>query len=259
MSDSSGLKGNFPQRNFATTHWSMVLAAGDHSSSISKSALEKLCESYWYPLYSFVRRKGYDANAAADLTQGFFASLIERNDFDSIQKEKGRFRSFLFAAIRNFIANVMDFANAAKRGGNVSTFSIDANSAESKFENERNQFEPSHGVTPETSFERTWAIALIENVHQQLRAEFVKNGREVLFDRLQVFLTGSNQVNAPTYRELAAEFEISESAIKVNVHRMRQQFRELLRTEIAHTVPSESEVDDELNSLFVTLQGDSQK
>lgn len=257
MSDSSGLKGNFPQRNFATTHWSMVLAVGDGSSTTSKSALEKLCESYWYPLYSFVRRKGFDANGAADLTQGFFASLIERNDFETIRKEKGRFRSFLLAAIRHFIANEMDHANAAKRGGNVSTFSIDANSAESKYKNELNEFEPSHEVTPENSFERTWAIAMIENVHSLLRVEFVKNGRETLFDRLQIFLTGSNQQNAPTYRELAEEFEISESAIKVNVHRMRQQFRELLRAEIAHTVPSESEIDDELKALFVTLSGPS--
>lgn len=246
MTDSSDMKIRYSQKNFATTHWSMVLAAGETGDQ-SQTALESLCQSYWYPLYRYVRNRGFDQEKAADLTQGFFARLIEKNDFESVRREKGRFRNFLLASIQNFVANECDKEKAIKRGGDVSTFSIDAVDAEKRY-----RLEPENIQTPELGFEKTWAMTLLEQVHQKLRLEFERNGKLDAFNRFSGYL-GGNHADLPSYQALATELGISESAVKVNIHRMRQQFRKLLRQEIANTVASESDVDDELNRMFQVL------
>ena len=246
MTDSSGFRVPLNQKQFATTHWSMVLAAGE-SGPESDSALEQLCSAYWYPLYRFVRGRGYNREQASDLTQGFFALLIERNDFEKVRKEKGRFRSYLLASIKNFISNERDKSLAKKRGGDVATFSFDAVDAEKRY-----SLEPETSLTPETTFDKTWALTLLEQVQQKLKIEFDEGGKSQWYERLSGYL-GGDRSDLPSYQTVAEELGVSESAIKVNVHRMRKQFRKILRQEIANTVADESDIDDELNRMFEVL------
>lgn len=244
--DSHDLRPPDAPRGFATTRWSLVLAAGEKRPD-SRSALEELCRAYWYPLYRFVRNRGFDPEQAADLTQGFFARLIERNDFEKVRQEKGRFRSFLLASIRHYISNELDKANAQKRGGGVALFSIDSAAAEQKY-----ALEPAISETPDVVFDKSWALALLEQAQAKLRSEFTRGGKSDWYEQLHPYL-GGERADLPAYRELADELGVSESAVKVNVHRMRQQFRKLLRQEIANTVASEQDVDDELQRMFTVL------
>ena len=235
------------RQQFATTHWSVVLAAGQDSSPTSRAALAQLCEVYWYPLYAYVRRQGHDAATSADLTQGFFASLLERQDLRKVQRERGRFRSFLLASIKHFLINEWDRAGAAKRGGRVAHLSIDFSAADSRY-----RLEPYHERTPEAVFEKQWALTLLARVQEALRSESANAERLEQYDRLQIYLAGERQ--AATYQEVAEELGMSEGAVKVAVHRMRQRFREILREEIAHTVTSPDEIDGEIQSLFEALR-----
>jgi RNA polymerase sigma-70 factor (ECF subfamily) len=233
-------------RQFATTRWSLVLAAGRRSSPQSSAALATLCENYWYPLYAYVRRRGHEAHEAEDFTQAFFARLLEKNDLTAADPGRGRFRSFLLTSLKHFLANEWDRHRAQKRGGGRSVLSIDFGTAE-----ERYRAEPAHDLTPEKIFERRWALVLLENVLARLHGESAQAGKADSFDYLKGFLTGEQ--SAGTYGQLAAELNTSEGALKVAVHRLRRRYRELLRAEIEETVADPQEIDQEIRDLFSAL------
>jgi RNA polymerase sigma-70 factor (ECF subfamily) len=233
---------------FASTHWSVVVAARRRSSPESREALATLCRAYWYPLYAFVRRQGYSAADAQDLTQGFFARLLQKQFLAAVEREKGKFRSFLLAAMKHFLANERDRARAQKRGGGaiVSLETLDFETAESRYRRE-----PAHNVTAERIFERRWALTLLDRVLDRLVAEYAVAGKALLFEQLKDCLTAPD--SARSYAELAATLAMTEGAVKVAVHRLRRRYRELLRDEIAQTVADPREVDDEIRQLFAAL------
>jgi RNA polymerase sigma factor (sigma-70 family) len=233
---------------FVTTHWSLVLTAGQSDSTRAHDALAKLCQTYWYPLYAYVRRRGFSPHDAEDLTQGFFAQLLQANSLANVRREKGRFRGFLLAALNHFVANEWDRARARKRGGGKAAISLDAESAESRY-----KLEPADTLTAERIYERRWALTLLDTVLQQLEREHELSGKMDLFGELRFCLTGER--SKLPYAELANRLGMSEGAVKVAVHRLRQRYRELLRAEIAHTVASPEEVDDEIRHLFAVLGG----
>ena len=232
---------------FVTTQWSVVAAAGRRSSPESREALAALCTSYWYPLYALVRSQGFTAHDAQDVTQEFFARLLARNDFAAADRTKGRFRSYLSGALKHFLANVRDQARARKRGAGRIPLPLDFTTAESRFSRE-----PSHTFTAERAFARRWALTLLEQVLMQLRTEFTAAGRERLFDRLKVTLSGEK--GSASYAALAADLEMTEGAVKVAVHRVRRRYRELLRDQIARTVADPELIDDEIHELFAALE-----
>lgn len=232
--------------NFLPTHWTVVLAAGSNNSTHARDALEKLCRAYWPPIYAYVRRQGYDPHDAQDLTQGFFARLLEKNSIAEADRAKGRFRSFLLGALKHFLANQWDKANAQKRGGGQTLIPIDVASAETAC-----GFEPADQVTAEKAFERRWALTLLDQVLRRLRQEHVNEGKEPMFEQLKQTLTEASR--SVPYAEIALRLGTSEGAIKVAVHRLRQRYRELLRAEIASTVAGPEEVEDEIRNLFAAL------
>jgi RNA polymerase sigma factor (sigma-70 family) len=228
---------------FPTTRWTLVLSAGDPQRKDARSALASLCENYWYPLYAYLRRRGYPADQAQDLTQEFFMRVLEGRYLDRADPEKGRFRSFILTSLRFFVADQEDRERAHKRGGTV--MPLEFSSGE-----ERYQREPAHDQTPERIFERRWALSVLDRVVERLRAEFVQHGRPEHFERLKVFLLG--QSDAP-YSKLAREMNTSEGALKVAIHRLRKRYRELFRQEIADTVADPAEVESELRYLAAVL------
>lgn len=232
--------------NFATTHWSIVIKAGEHSSK-SRQALATLCQAYWYPLYAYVRRKGYQSAEAQDLTQAFFAELLEKERLQMADQQRGRFRSFLLSSLNNFLHNQWREKTAQKRGGGQLPIQLDFQEGESRY-----GLEPSHDVTAEKIYERRWAMTFLENSVAKLKAEFEDSGKGDLFESLTPWLVG--QPTGMTYRELGEQLNMSESAVKVAVHRMRGRCRELLLADIAETVASPDEVDDELQQLFAALE-----
>jgi RNA polymerase sigma factor (sigma-70 family) len=234
---------------FTPTHWSVVLAAAGRADSVhARDALEKLCRNYWLPIYVFVRRQGHSPHDAQDLTQEFFARLLEKNYLAGAQREKGRFRSFLLASVKHFLANEWDKANAQKRGGGQVPISIDTTLGESSF-----RIEPADALTAEKIYERRWALALLEQVLRRLREEYTRDGKEKQFEQLKPTLTEASR--SVPYAEIATRLGTSEGAVKVAVHRLRQRYRELLRAEIADTVASPGEIDDEIRNLFAALAG----
>jgi RNA polymerase sigma-70 factor (ECF subfamily) len=233
-------------QSFTTTHWSLVLAAGHGSRPDASAALATLCETYWYPLYYYVRRRGYRAEEAQDLTQEFFAAILEKGHLKVADPDRGRFRSFLLASLNHFLANEWDRASARKRGGKV--LSINIAGAEGRY-----SLEPADGLTAEKLFERRWATTLLDLVLARLRAEFIRQGRERVFERLKDFL--ANVGDAP-YRQAAADLGMTEAAVKMAVHRLRRQYRRLLRAQIAQTVASPEEIDDEIRHLFAALESE---
>ena len=237
------------QGRFATTQWTLVLAAGRTDGSGAAEALASLCRTYWYPVYAFVRRKGHDPDAAQDLTQAFFARLIEKHALGHADPNRGRFRSFLLTAVQNFLANEHARSQAQKRGGHVAVVPIEpAADAESRF-----AAEPAHELTPEKLFDRRWALVHLDLCLDALRQDYARRDQSALFARLQPFLGGD--VPGGSYAAVGAELAMSESAVKVAVHRMRQRYRELLRRQIQQTVTSPLEVDDEVRHLFAALAG----
>jgi RNA polymerase sigma factor (sigma-70 family) len=225
---------------FPTTRWTLVVAAGDPQRREARSALFSLCEHYWYPLYAYLRRRGYPAEQAQDLTQEFFVRVLEGRYLDRADPAKGRFRSFMLTSLKFFVADEEDRQRARKRGGGA-LVPLEFPSGE-----ERYQREPAHDETPERIFERRWALSLLDLVVEKLRAEFVHHGRPDHFERLKVFLLGGS--DAP-YAALAREMNTSEGALKVAVHRLRKRYRELFRQEIADTVADPAEVESELRYL----------
>jgi RNA polymerase sigma factor (sigma-70 family) len=238
------------QRNnagqFATTHWSLVLAAGNREHKESGRALEKLCQAYWPPLYAYVRRRVSDVHEAQDLTQAFFERLLEKKYLADADPERGRFRSFLITAFKRFLMKEHDKAIALKRGGGQRTFTVDFESQD------RNWGEPTDSLTAEQIYERQWAVTLLNRVMDRLQREMERSGRAQEFQLLKDFLGGTGP---STYAEVAPSLGLSESAARMAASRMRGRYRELLYEEITQTVETPDDVDSEVQHLFATFSG----
>ncbi|HYF49694.1 MAG TPA: sigma-70 family RNA polymerase sigma factor [Planctomycetota bacterium] len=231
---------------FATTRWSVVIAAGAKPSADSEKALATLCETYWYPIYAFVRRRGHPSEEAKDLTQEFFARLLEKNSLQVATPDKGRFRSYLLAAVKHFLADKWDYQRAQKRGGGKHVLRLEMDRAEEHYVRE-----PSHDLTPEKIFERRWALTLLERVVEKLRSEYRRTGKAEVFEALKGMLgKGSAETS---YAEAAAELKISPGAARVAVHRLRQRYAHVLEQEIAETVADARDIKHELKHLFEAL------
>jgi len=238
--------GSSPSPLFVTTRWSVVLAAQNHTEPDSLKALETLCRAYWYPLYALVRRQGHSPHDAQDLTQEFFARLLQKDYLRAAAKEKGRLRTFLSVALKRFLANEWDRVRAQKRGGGVLLVSFDANLAEQRY-----QQEGADALSPDRIYERQWAMTLLEQALARLRAEYAGTGKEAEFEKLKNVLTAER--GAIPYSELATALDASEGATRVAVHRLRKRFRELFRSTIADTVDDVAEVEDELRYVARVL------
>jgi RNA polymerase sigma-70 factor (ECF subfamily) len=239
----SGVGSGFP-----TTHWSAVLSAGAGAEPNAQAALERLCRAYWYPLYAYVRRQGRSVEEAQDLTQEFFARLLQKEYLRHPDPARGRFRTFLLTALKRFLVNDWEKGRAARRGDGQPVISWDQHETETRF-----LAEPADQSTPEKAFEKRWAVTLLEQVLEQLREEFTASGKAERFERLKVLLWGEK--GSPPYAEVAAELGLTEGALKVVVHRLRRRYRELLRAEVAHTVARPEEVDEELRHLIAVISG----
>jgi len=228
-----------PDGFFATTRWTVVRAAG----ASADEALETLCSAYWFPIYAYVRRHGFPKEDAEDLTQAFFAKLLERRDFAGLKQENGRFRAFLLAALKHFLANERDRAGRLKRGGNITHLSLDWQSADTHF-----QIAGGAQVPPDVAYDREWALALLERVVLRLGEEFAADGKAKRFDRMKPFLTmGKGEI---PYATAAEDLSMDEGALRVAVHRLRKRYRELLREEIAHSLSDPAIVEEELAVLL---------
>ena len=231
---------------FTTTHWSMVLSAGVTSAPAARDALERLCRTYWFPLYAFIRRLGHSPTDAQDLTQGFFVYLLERQLVAKADRQAGRFRSFLLGSLKHFLAHEHERATALKRGGGRVILSFDIFEPE-----ERYALEPSDAATPEAIFDQRWALEQIENALKHLRAEYASSGRGALFDLLKDYVWGDQ--NALTLAEIAERLDLTEEAVKKSVQRLRQRFRDSLRAEVAQTIATPDLIDEELRHLRAAL------
>lgn len=231
---------------FATTHWSVVQAAGEGATSAAPAALEKLCATYWYPLYAYIRRKGHDEHEAQDLTQEFFARLLARNDFAALHPSRGKFRAFLLGALNHFLAKEWRKAGTLKRGAGLAPLSLDTTLAEQRY-----GAQPAVEPTPERVFDRRWAETVLERAAQKLRDEFAQDGREGLFRALNIFL--SVPAEAGGYAAVAGRLQMTESAVAKTVERLRRRYRDLVRSEIAQTVSTPAELEEEMRYLLDVL------
>ena len=246
MTSHSGQTESVGRQWFSNTRWTVVLTAGKAGSAQADAALESLCRTYWQPLYGFVRRRGYEVHDAQDLTQEFFARLLSKNYLSGMDRTKGKFRSFLLAALEHFLANDWRRSQAQKRGGQHSFISWEDGSIEEQY-----RLANSTAASAEQSFERQWATKLLEQAVARLREEFAESGKATLFDQLKIFLTGDK--SAGGYAQVATKLGMSEAAVKMAVSRMRRRYGELLRDEIANTVSDPAEIEDELRALFAAL------
>jgi RNA polymerase sigma factor (sigma-70 family) len=231
---------------FATTRWSIVVAAGQSPSPDAQQALSTLCEAYWYPLYAYIRRRGYAVDDAQDLTQAFFTEVLAKNRLSIADPRRGKFRSFLLTALKNFLAKQWRAEHAQKRGGTETLLPLDFLMAETRYSRE-----PGHELTAEKIYERRWALTLLECVLARLASEQTAAGKSLLFDSLKTYLGGDQ--NGVPYREIADRIKMTEGAVKVAVHRLRRRYRELLHGEIADTVTDPEDIDDELRALFAAV------
>jgi RNA polymerase sigma factor (sigma-70 family) len=231
---------------FATTHWSVILAAGDSASAQHGTALSKLCQTYWFPLYAYLRRRGYDSHQAEDYTQGFFAAILERKGLQKADPKYGKFRSFLLVSLKNFLADEWDRSHAQKRGGDKIVLSLDFDAAADRYDRE-----PVQSLTPDKLFERAWALTVLNRAMDRLKAESKASDKQQLFDYLKIYLTAEKD-DIP-YQDVAVKLNMTEGAVKVAVHRLRRRYRELVRDEIAQTVTNEAQVDEEIRDLFAAL------
>ena len=233
---------------FATTHWTVVLAAGRGDSKQADVALEELCRTYWYPLYAYVRRHGHSREDSEDLTQGFFARLLGKNYLEGVSSDKGKFRSFLLVALKRFMANEWDRANTQKRGSGVVPLSLDWQDAETRY-----QINPTDNLSPDKLYDRAWAVVVLEHVITRLRDESDVEGKAGVYEKLKPFLmVGKGDI---PYAKAAEESKMTEGAVRVAVHRLRRRYRELLREEIAQTLANPAQADEELQALFSALAG----
>ena len=229
---------------FATTHWTAVITAGRGGGSPeAEVALEELCRTYWFPLYVYVRRQTSTREDAEDLTQAFFARFLEKNYLEKLTAQKGKFRAFLLAALKHFLANEWDRANRQKRGGGQTTLSLDWQDADARY-----QIEPADNSSPDKLYDRAWAVTLLEQVLARLREENAAPEQARLFDQLRPFLMVGT--SAIPYGEAAARLNLSEGAVRVAVHRLRRRYRELLREQIGQTLSDPAQVDEEMKTLF---------
>lgn len=231
---------------FATTHWSVVVRARDEGSAEAEEALARLCQTYWPPLYAFIRRQGRSVEDAQDLTQAFFARVLDKKYFSAADRHKGKLRTFLLVTLKRFLANEHDRARALKRGGGQVIIPLDVELAQG-----RPGIDPGHAITPDRQFEQNWALTLLEKVMADLRQEHVAAGKTRQFDDLKGFITDPKP--AVTWSEVAGRLGTTEAAVKMTVSRLRQRYRQLLRAEIARTVSSPDEVDDEIRHLFAVF------
>ena len=234
------------KEQFLTTHWSIVLEASLNNSQGAYSALSWLCKTYWYPIYAYVRRQGYNPTDAADSTQGFFERLLEKNYMADVNRDKGKFRSFLLAALKHFLSNERDHARAVKRGGGQSPISFDQTDAEKRY-----RLEPVEKMSADKIFERRWALTLLDQVLGSLRQEYADSGRIEIYELLKDRLIGAS--DTVPYTELAATLNMNTGAVEVLVHRMRRRYRDLLRMKIAETVSSQDEIEDEIRQIITIL------
>jgi RNA polymerase sigma-70 factor (ECF subfamily) len=234
--------------HFTTTHWSLIARAGDKDRGSSREALEALCRRYWFPVYAFLRREGNGVHDAEDLTQGFFTRFLEKDYLQDVDRTRGKFRSFLLASVRHFLANSRVHARAAKRGGRRVALSLDFSQAEDRYLHER----VAHW-TPEKLFQRRWALELLQAVLDRLQSEWQSPERRAFFQLVQDHVTGSRAT--ATLAGVARACNMTEGAVKTAVHRLRRRYRDLLREEIAHTVSEPDQVDEELRELFAAMQG----
>ncbi len=233
--------------HFCTTRWTVVLQAGDRDSAVRDAALAELLEAYWYPLYGFIRRQGYNQHEAEDLLQGFMARLLEKNSLSHVQEGRGRFRNFLLVCLRNYLAGEVERTSAAKRGGGRRPVSLDFRAADARFAHE-----PAHELTAQRQFERDWAVELIGQVFSRLAADWNSAGKEKQFAVLSKYLVGAEPT--PSYASAAEELGMSEGAVKTAVHRLRGQFRELLCEQVAATLDRDDLLEDEIRRLFSALR-----
>jgi RNA polymerase sigma factor (sigma-70 family) len=225
----------------------MVLAASEADSSRSHQALAALCEAYWFPIYAFIRRQGYAAEEAQDLAQGYFLKLLDRGYLKDVRREAGRFRSFLLVSVKHFLSNERDRERALKRGGGQLSISLDFDAAEGRY-----TIDPAdEALTPDKLFERRWAMSVLESAMAKLCDEFARSGETRRFERLRLYLVGEEP--AVPYREVAGELGLSESAVKVAVHRMRLRFGQVLREVVAQTVANPLEIDEEIRYMLSAL------
>ena len=244
--ESDGHTEERPEPLFVTTHWSVVLAAGHGDTTRAADALAHLCKTYWYPLYAYARRRGCSPPDAQDLTQEFFARLLEGNWVAQADQHRGRFRSFLLSSMKHFMANEWNKAHTQKRGGGKPILSLDDDSAEHRF-----RLEPAEKATPESLFERGWALTLLEGVLARLEEEYCREGKQAWMEAMRPALTTDR--GALDYAEMARTLGVTETAARVAVHRLRQRYRQLIRAEVASTVASPEEVEAEMSHLFQVL------
>ena len=244
--EDTSLAGQAHRGVFATTHWSVVLTAAEQDTPQSNAALEQLCRTYWYPLYAYVRRQGHEVADTQDLIQGFFVHILSRGFLKRAHPAKGKFRSFILGALKYFLADEWAKLQAKKRGGGLVPVFLDAQTAEARY-----GLEPVDLRDPERLFERRWATALLDRVLERLEEELSDANRKRVFDELRVFLLGEKA--SASYAQVAATLQMTESAVKVAVHRLRGRYRELFREEVAHTVEEPSEISEEVRHLFSVL------
>jgi len=233
---------------FATTQWTVVLAAGKRSTPQSDQALEELCRAYWFPLYAYVRRRGHTREDAEDLTQAFFAAFLRKNYLEKLSPERGRFRAFLLASLKHFLANEWDKAQRQKRGGNVTHLSLDWQTADTKF-----QVAATNEPSPDKAFDCEWAMALLAKVIERLEKECEADGHAKQFEQLKIFLTTGK--DGLSHAEVAHRLGMDETAVRVAVYRLRKRYRQLLRDEIVRTLSDPAQVDEEIRALFGAFAG----
>lgn len=234
---------NSTAATFATTHWSVVLAAGQSTGAQASEALEELCRTYWYPLYAYVRRRGHSPEDAEDLTQEFFARFLAGNYLARVDRERAKFRSYLLGALNHFLADAWDHAHRIKRGGGQALQTFDVRSGECRY-----TLEPAEELPPDRLFDRRWALTVLDQVLSRLRQEYERSGKGRLFEKLSAFLPGDAE--AASYGGLAGELEMTESAVRVAVHRLRRRYGQLFASEVAQTVASPAEIQDEMRYLL---------
>ena len=247
-SDAATKPGSTPRAGFATTHWSLVISAGRLDDPAAQQALSELCQTYGYPLYAYVRRRGPNVHDAQDLTQGFFSHLLEKRTIARADRTRGRFRAFLLTALKHFLLNEREKARAEKRGGGRPTLSLDFDSGESRY-----QIEPADEVTPEDLYEGRWVLTLLDLVLAQLRTELTDAGKEAHFEALKPALTG--EAAAAAYERAAETLGVTVAAAKQAGFRLRKRYRQLFRAEVLRTVADEGDVDDEIQRILAVLAG----
>ena len=231
-----------------STHWSAVLLSAQSQAPGSDNAREEFCDLYWYPLYAFIRRRGYNADDARDLTQGFFLFILNRKALQRATPEKGKFRSFLLGSLKNYLSNEYQRENAIKRGGKIDFVSVDFSDGEDRYSRE-----PTDSLTPEKVFDANWALTLLGKAIERLKEEYSAQGKGIIFETLRPFLDISGVTQAPSYEVVAEKLKVTGAAVKTLIHRLRKRYSDILREAVAQTVTDPSEIDDEIRSLCEAL------